>query len=112
MVTPFDEWTPGKITIPKPPTDMEHTEANVRDGLNGWADDVIKYGRDSHGNPLVDLGVDHTTARLEEQARARKARQQANKNKFNQTSLEDAFKFGLEGTEWTETRTCSVSGDW
>ncbi|BEI81513.1 hypothetical protein CcaverHIS002_0206730 [Cutaneotrichosporon cavernicola] len=111
MVTPFDEWTPGKITIPKPPTDIDHTEANVRNGLNGWADDVIKHGKDSYGNPFVDLGVDHSTPHLDEQRRARRQRTHANRNKFNQTSLEDAFKFGLEDVEWTETRTCSVNTD-
>lgn len=111
MVTPFDEWTPGKITIPIPPNDIEHTQANVRNGLNGWADSVVKFGRDSYGNPLVDLGVDHTTARLEEQRKARRRRIKAASNKFNQVSLENAFKFGLEDTEWTESGTCSVNTD-
>ncbi|CAK9784578.1 hypothetical protein CC85DRAFT_282996 [Cutaneotrichosporon oleaginosum] len=111
MVTPYQEWSPGKITIPMPPKDIEHTESNVRNGLDGWDRDVVEYGRDSYGNPFIDLGVDHTTAHAEEQKRARRARKQVANHKLTQLSLEDALKIGTEDGEWTEDSTCSVNTD-
>lgn len=111
LVTPFDQWTPPNITIPTPPTDIEHTDANVRNGLNGWAAEVAKRGRDSFGNPLVELGVDHSTAHIEEVRRARQQRLQEKSHKFRQVSLENSWKLGHEEGDWTERGTCFVNVD-
>lgn len=110
-VTPFDQWSPPSITIPRPPTDIEYTDDNVRNGLNGWADDVAELARDSYGNPLVELGVDHSTEHQEAKRRERQRRRNEKETKFNQVSLGDSWKLGVEGLTWTEKRTCSVNAD-
>lgn len=102
---------PISLPAPPPPSEVPYTDANVRNGLNGWQDKVNQHGRDSHGQPFVDSTINHS---LEAQAQVdeeRKKRYRGRHTERVQVSAADAFKIGDPDSGWVEPITCTRDFD-
>lgn len=102
---------PISVPAPPPPSEVAYSDANVRDGLNGWQDSVNQHARDSHGQPFVDSNINHSLevqAKIEEQRRLRQRGRQAERAKV---SAADAFKLGDPSSGWVEPMTCDRNFD-
>lgn len=106
-VAPFHEWAPAPITVPEPPSN-NITYQDIRGGIRGWVDATQQQGRDSHGQPFVDLGIKSEYEVLQREQQAAK-RPEANANSRASVSLADSWRIGREDGDWVEPEGSSKS---
>lgn len=97
---------PISVPVPPPPSEVPYTDANVRNGLNGWQDQVNQHARDSHGQPFIDSTDNHS---LEAQAKVEEERKKRYRGRHTgrvQVPAADAFKIGDPSSGWVEPITC------
>lgn len=109
----LEDFKAQPISVPAPPpaSEVPYTDANVRNGLNGWQDAVNEHARDSHGQPFVNSAINHSLeaqAQIDEQ---RKKRYRGRHTERVQVPAADAFKIGDPDSGWVEPLTCTRDFD-